>query len=389
MKVVAGATHGAGKPASSQFGLINLLKAGAAQLIVLHHLAFYGPMSDHARALLPSLVDWLSNSARIAVQVFLVIGGFLAAKSLAPSGHAGYAYPLGAIWRRYAKLAPAFLAATLIASVASALAARWMSHDSISAPATLAQLGAHALLLHGVLGYPSVSAGAWYVAIDFQLYALMVLALWVGGIVEGKRPLSWLMPLAAAFGITLSLLYFNLDADWDNWAPYFFGSYGMGVMAWWASDPRRKTGFAVLLMMMALLPAVAGLALEFRSRIALAAVVASLLFLFGRVKTTSDGRAWTVINSLGKISYSVFLIHFPVCLLVNAVFTRFVQPEPEVQAFGMLVAWGFSLAAGALFHRWVEAPLGRLIQTITEQVAVRDVHIPRPLPARIGGVTLR
>jgi hypothetical protein len=96
------------------------------------------------------------------------------------------------------------------------------------------------------------------VAIDFQLYVLMVAALWVGGIVEGKRPLAWLMPLAAAFGITLSLLYFNLDADWDNWAPYFFGSYGLGLMAWWASEPRRKPGIAVLLMMMALLPAVAG-----------------------------------------------------------------------------------------------------------------------------------
>lgn len=389
MKVVASAAHGTGKPAPSQFGLINLLKAGAAQLIVLHHLAFYGPMADHARALLPSLIDWLSDSARIAVQVFLVIGGFLAAKSLAPSGHAGYADPLRAIWRRYAKLAPAFLAATLIAAVASAMAARWMMHDSISPPATLAQLSAHALLLHGVLGYPSISAGAWYVAIDFQLYALMVAALWVGGIVEGKRPLAWLMPLSAAFGITLSLLYFNLDADWDNWAPYFFGSYGLGVMAWWASDPRRKPGIAVLLMMMALLPAVVGLALEFRSRIALAAGVACVLFLFGRIKTASEGRAWTTIHGLGKISYSVFLIHFPVCLLVNAAFTRFVEPEPELQAFGMLVAWGASLAAGAVFHRWVEEPLGRLIHAITEQVVVRDVHIPRPLPARSGGVSLR
>jgi len=387
MEVVAVATHGTGKPAASQFGLINLLKAGAAQLIVLHHLAFYGPMSDHARALLPSLIDWLSNHARIAVQVFLVVGGFLAAKSLAPSGHAGYADPLRAVWRRYAKLAPAFLAATLVAAVASAWAARWMSHDSISAPATLAQLSAHALLLHGVLGFPSVSAGAWYVAIDFQLYALMVLALWVGGIVEGKRPLAWLMPVAVAFGVTLSLLYFNLDPEWDNWAPYFFGSYGLGVMAWWASDARRKPGYAVLLMLMVLLPAVVGLALEFRSRIALAAVVACVLFLFGRVKTVSNGRGWTLINRLGKISYSVFLIHFPVCLLVNAAFMRFVPAEPELQAFGMLVAWGFSLAAGAVFYRWVETPLGNLMQALTARIAAGPA--PESLPARMNGVSLR
>lgn len=383
MKEVA-VTHGADKPAPSQFGLINLLKAGAAQLIVLHHLAFYGPMSDHARTLFPSLIDWLGGSARIAVQVFLVIGGFLAAKSLAPSGRAGYADPLRAIWRRYAKLAPPFLAATLIAVLASALASRWMIHDSISAPATWSQLAAHALLLHGVLGYPAVSAGAWYVAIDFQLYALLVLALWMAGIGEGKRPVAWLMPMVTAFGITLSLLHFNLYAEWDNWAPYFFGSYGLGVMAWWASDPRRKPGFAVLLLLMALLPAVVGLLLEFRSRIALAAVVACVLFLFGRIKTAADGRAWRAIHGMGKISYSVFLIHFPVCLLVNAAFSHFVPLAPQWQALGMLAAWGGSLAAGALFHRWVEEPLGRVMQLFTGQLVTSA-----PLPARLNGVSLR
>ncbi len=389
MKAVTGPTPGTVKPAPSQFGLINLLKAGAAQLIVLHHLAFYGPMSDHVRFLFPAVIDWLSSSARIAVQVFLVVGGFLAAKSLAPSAEAGYAQPLRAIWRRYAKLAPAFFAATLFAAVASSWASEWMTHDSISAPATLSQLTAHALLLHGVLGFASVSAGAWYVAIDFQLYALLVLALWVGGIVEGKRPMAWLMPMAVGVGITLSLLNFNLDADWDNWALYFFGSYGLGVMAWWASDPRRKPGEAVMLLMMALLPTVAGLVLEFRSRIALAAVVACALFLFGRMKTVNTGRAWSVIHGMGKISYSAFLIHFPVCLLVNAAFTRFAPAEPAWQLLGMLVAWASSLIAGAAFHRWVETPLSRMMHALAEQLAVRDVHMPRSLPERRNGVSLR
>ena len=89
-----------------KYGVINLLKAVAAQLIVLHHLAFYGPMADHVRLILPDLIDWLAGSARIAVQVFLVVGGFLAAKSLAPSAQPVMVDPLGAVWRRYAKLAP-------------------------------------------------------------------------------------------------------------------------------------------------------------------------------------------------------------------------------------------------------------------------------------------
>ncbi|TFW26539.1 acyltransferase [Duganella callida] len=370
----------------AQFGLINLLKAGAAQLIVLHHLAFYGPMSDQARLLLPDLIGWLGDSARIAVQVFLVIGGFLAAKSLSATGMPGHDQPLRAIWHRYAKLAPPFLAATLIAVVASLLASEWMTHDSISEPATVAQLLAHALLLHGVLGFPSVSAGAWYVAIDFQLYVMMVLMLWLGGLAVGKRVVPWLMPFVVTLGVAVSLLYFNLESDWDNWGLYFFGSYGLGIMAWWASDRRLDSGTVLWLLTMVALPALSGLLLEFRSRIALAVIVACALFLFGRIKTTSQGRGWTVVNELGRISYSVFLIHFPVCLLVNAAFTRFVPPEPELQAFGMLVAWGASLAAGVVFCNWVENPLSRVMQRLSERFAVTA---PKPLPARVSAVSLR
>ena len=361
---------GAEEKVQPQFGLINLLKAGAAQLIVLHHLAFYGPMSDHVRQLLPDVIDWLSSHARIAVQVFLVIGGFLAAKSLSPQGQPGHDYPLRAIWKRYAKLAPPFIVATL-AAAASVLASQWMDHHSISEPATVGQLSAHALLLHGVLGYPSVSAGAWYVAIDFQLYALVVLMLWLAGRVAGTSQLRWLVPFWVAVGIALSLLHFNLDPDWDNWAPYFFGSYGLGLMAWWASDPSRKPGAVLLLLVMTLLPVLVGLAINFRSRIALALAVAGALLLFGRVKTYSNGRAWSAINGLARTSYGVFLIHFPVCLLVNAAFTHFVPAEPELQGVGMLTAWAASLIAGAAFHNWIELPLGRVFESTVGRRAMQ------------------
>lgn len=39
---------------------VDLLKAGAVQLVVLHHLALYGPLSDSAAELLPELMAWLS-----------------------------------------------------------------------------------------------------------------------------------------------------------------------------------------------------------------------------------------------------------------------------------------------------------------------------------------
>ncbi|MEX5747148.1 acyltransferase family protein [Massilia sp. X63] len=345
-----------------QFVLINLSKGLAAQLIVLHHLAFYGPMADHARDILPSLIDWLGDHARIAVQVFLVIGGFLAAKSLAPDGNPRTGNPLQRIWRRYLKLAPPFVVAMLLAVIASGWAAGWMTHASISAPPTALQLGAHALLLHDVLGFESLSAGAWYVAIDFQLYAALTLLAWLSARPGGGRARGWLLPGLVAAGIGASLLHFNLDGDWDAWAPYFFGSYGLGALAWWASDPQRRPGaVALLLAAMLLLPFLA-LVLEFRSRIALALVMACVLFLCGRIRPVSGaGATLATIEYAGKISFSVFLVHFPVCLLVNAAFARFAAEQAHVQAFGMLVAWIASLLAGAAFCRWVETPLGQAL----------------------------
>lgn len=352
---------GAAAPAveRAEFGVINLFKAVAAQLIVLHHLAFYGPMADHARPLMPDLIDWLAGDARIAVQVFLVIGGFLAAKSLSPQGLPGLANPFGTIWRRYLKLAPPFMVAMLLAIGASALASAWMSHDSISKPPSVGQLAAHALLLHDVLGYEALSAGAWYVAIDFQLYAVLSLLLWMGGRLAGKRVLPWLMPALVTTVVGASLLFFNLDADWDVWAPYFLGSYGLGVLAWWAGDPMRRPRAVLVLLLMIALPALVALVLDFRIRIALALAVACALVLLGRARPKAGTvGVWRLVNSLGKISYSVFLVHFPVCLVMNALFAEFVPAQPQFQAAGVLLAWIASLSAGALFFSRVERPLG-------------------------------
>lgn len=346
---------------TQHLGFLDGFKGIAAQLIVLHHLAFYGPMSDHVRPAAPLLIDWLDLHARMAVQVFLVVGGFLAARSLCPDGVArpgGTLALTGLLARRYLKLAPPFVVAMLLAISASALAGIWMSHYSISSPTTLAQLSAHVLLVHDILGYEAISAGAWYVAIDFQLYALMAAAVWLcarsgQGVRALRRP--WMVPLLISLMAAASLLLFNRNAALDIWAPYFFGSYGLGALAWWARCGGAARGRLLLAAM--LVCALLALAVDFRERIALAALLAPLLAFW-----SSSGHASVItpfFGWLGRISYSVFLVHFPVCLLVNALFIRVMPDTAGWQGLGMTVAWAASVAGGAAFFRFVEQPLGR------------------------------
>lgn len=334
-----------------RLAFIDALKAFASQLIVLHHLAFYGPMSDVARDLAPSLIAWLSQDARIAVQVFLVIGGFLAARTLAPEGRLLAGNPLLALYKRYFKLVFPYLAALLLAIACSSFADRLMEHDSIpDAPHGL-QFVAHALLLQNLLGVDALSAGVWYVAIDFQLFALLLGTLWLahrlGTRSNGTRVLGVLFVALLAGA---SLFFFNRDSSWDDWALYFFGSYALGVLSYWASTRPHAIGWLggiAAAVMLALL-------IDFRSRIAVALIVAIALGLARRTNRLENRPQSRALAYLGQISYSVFLVNFPVALVVNAIFTYFAPDNLLVNGLGVLIAWLACVLVGAAFHRHVE-----------------------------------
>lgn len=65
-------------------------------------------------------------------------------------------------------------------------------------------------------------------------------------------------------------------------------------------------------------------------------------------------------NYLGRIAYSLFLVHFPVFLLANGVFILLDLSGPLAGATGMVAAWATSLFAAAVFFRYIEAPTAGL-----------------------------
>lgn len=347
---LAGVAHG-------RLMFVDLLKAVGSQLIVLHHLAFYGPMSDWTHRLAPELVSWFSQDARMAVQVFLVVAGFLAARSLAPDGVLRTASPMGQLGQRYVRTALPYIASLLVAVLCTELARRWMVHDSLSAPPGLWQFVSHALLLHTLLDMESLSAGVWYVAIDFQLYALLLALLWLAR--RQHMAAAWAQALVVAV-VAASLFHFNREDDWDSWALYFFGAYGLGVLTWWTTwnDAAWRGGRWLLGALVAM--ALAALAIDFRERIALALGVCLALACAQRQGWLFTWPRSRSIAYLSRISYSVFLLNFPIALVVNAWFTRHAAADAATQTGGVLLAWLACNVAGALFHHAVEQPLGRL-----------------------------
>lgn len=330
---------------SQRMPLIDALKAIAALLVLLNHFSSYGPLAVAGRAALPELFAWCFEYGRMAVQVFLVIAGFLAVRALSPEGQALGQSPWPLLGKRYLRLVIPYFAALVLAIVAAAVADIWLDDEAIPAPPTLAQLLAHLLLLHGLLGVDALSAGVWYIAIDFQLFALLTLLLWAG-----RR--DRLAPALVLTVATLSLFWFNRDASWDNWALYFFGSYGLGAAAWWASGQPR----APLLLALVAAVTVSALLVHFRLRIELALIVALLL---GFARYGGWLERWPdigLLNFLGRISFSLFLVHFPVLLLANALYAGLALATPGAALLVLLAAVLTSVGIATLFHRWIESP---------------------------------
>lgn len=368
-------------PAASRTPLIDMVKAVACMAIVWHHLAFYGPMSDIAYPLAPGLIAWLYDHARIAVQVFLVVGGYLAASSLAPEGVARFRHWGGTVGKRFVRLVVPY-AVALVVTVAVAAAVRpWFDHSSVPGTPDFVQLLANALLLQDIFDEEALSAGVWYVAIDFQLFALTASIWAVARMLTATAAGRMAAPLGQGLvvvGTAASLWVFNRMSDLDMWALYFFGAYGLGMLAFWAVHAPRARGWLALML---LLGGVA-LLIDYRSRILVALLTAVAMVFVLRSPGLRQWQGVRPLVSLGQMSYSVFLVHFAVCMLVNAVFGTLWPASPVINAVGMVLAFVLSLAMGRLLYQLVERHVPTWQTALRWQVGLIGAGLLLALPAQ-------
>lgn len=327
--------------------LITLLRAFAALTILWHHYAIYPPLREWAAPLLGDLLDLLQQHAR-ATQVFFVIGGYALARSLAHHHWTLRGIRLFVV-SRYLRLGVPYLALIALTIPILHLARGWVPDEVLGAPPTLPQFLAHLFFLQGLLGYEQLSAGLWFVCINFQLCLVHVLLLWAGDACRGRIDLYGL----CAWGLSiLSLFHFNLDEQWDNCFVYFFPYFFFGVVIQRCRE-RRGAGleFWLFLLLLALAQTY-----EWRWRISIAAGVGLLLFL---AETSGRNRLpvkWPAIRHLGEISYSLFLVHFPVLLLVSTLWSQREWQSPWAAVGGLLVAFVTSLLVATAFHHLIEKP---------------------------------
>ncbi len=345
---------------------IDVLKIMAAQMIFWHHLSSYGDMAHWLSQSLPSLYNFLYDYARMAVQVFLVVSGYLAAQHLNLDIRPSL---LRSARKRYFRLAPVYIVALLWSSLCVLLIGPHFSADWLTAPPTWGQSLAHLTLLHSLLDYPALSTGIWYVAIDFQLYLLLMVLVYATHVAAPSRWRETFFSTLLLGVCTISLWWFNLDERWDNWALYFFGSYGLGLLAARSQRGRQHQAFFLLALLMALL----SLEMNWRWRIALACCTALLLWAlpYCRCRCRCLWSSWPSLRiTLADSSYAFFLTHFGVLIVFNAAWQSMswqqLNPSHPLGWGMLLLACIASVVLGMATHKWVETPMHRILMNMRE-----------------------
>jgi len=223
----------------------------------------------------------------------LVVGGFLSAaqllrlvpvnaQSLSPDFSAARL-----IFKRFLRLSIPLMAALTLTVCVTALVRPWYPHSSLSAAPTVWSMVVHLLMLQDLIGVQALSAGIWYVAIDFQLFAIAVLCVaWAGQLqrwqpqfkLSGVTVLLWLVLSA------LSLVWWNRQENMDVQGLYFFGSYGLGMLAYRIRLSRiTAKGWAIVFVL-----GLFALWLEPRLRMGLAWAMALMLAAWPQPVSTVD-----------------------------------------------------------------------------------------------------
>ncbi|WP_371324548.1 acyltransferase family protein [Dechloromonas sp. ZY10] len=344
-------------PARGQSPFFLALRAFAALLIVWHHFAQYPPLASWAAPWLGEVLGFFERHAR-GTQVFFVIGGYAAALTMAQRDWRGAAFG-SYLLERYCRLGLPYLLTLLLVLPVLVLARGWLPDEVLGAPPTLAQFAAHLLFLQDILGYEALSAGLWFVCINLQFSLLYALALTVRDV--GGARWHWLGRLVAWGLALMGLFHFNLDPAWDVWVLFFFPYFFLGILLHHAlrGGRRERLAFALYLLVLVL-----AIGYAWRWRLVIAAVVALALLLAERSGLARNWPQAAWLRCLGEWSFSLFLLHFPVLLLVSTLWAMAGWSSPMAASLGLLVAFAASLGAAALFYRWVELPAAELARRL-------------------------
>jgi peptidoglycan/LPS O-acetylase OafA/YrhL len=370
------------KPAAAaapRFLFIDGLRGVASMMVVFYHL--YENIEPSIASWAPAWIGTFLAHGNLGVEIFFVLSGFVIAHSVRNGLHS-FGYLGRFAVRRSIRLDPA-LWLTIALEIGVIVATLRFFPSYAPAMPTAGQVAANVFYLQRFLGLPDVVPVFWTLTYEVQFYVALVgslvvwrtirLALGRGEDVDapptdGMSPLTYGLLLASCIlsaAIFIGMAPLPLRGLFvDRWF-----QFGTGIAVWLHFRDRissaRLAPFFLLLVLATLLSP----SPDRTASIVMIFVAAAALTAAGRLGHFHTWLAGPVWQFLGRISYSLYLIHAVVGWRLISLIKDFVGPEMGIVAGLATLAAG---VAASVISAWV---MYLLVEAPTIQFA-RKVHLP-------------
>jgi peptidoglycan/LPS O-acetylase OafA/YrhL len=354
------------KSPQSRFSFIDGLRGIAALVVVLPHsqgLFFFPERNWASRAMLH-----VTEYGGRGVQLFFVISGFVIAYSLRNATRQTF-NPLVFILRRSIRLDPPYWIGGILAMWTALAVQSLATHRPLWIPSP-GMVVAHLFYLQNVLGMGSINIVFWTLCVEFQLYITFALLLVLSErFAEGERLDATVRPLIVIACFLVSLVLGH--TIWQNdvagawFIPYWYMFLAGVLLCWYMLG--RVSGRQLALCFACAVAAYAWHPDSFKLSALLASLTIYLGLWRGKLSTWLSGR---IAQWLGRLSYSIYLLHVPVATIALGLRTR-IAPASNLVAFAMLAfLYATVLGASHLLYRFVEAPCLAFASRFKSRVAV-------------------
>ena len=373
-----------GRSATVEIPALTGLRAVAAVWVLVHHLSFL-PVTGYAAWFGP--VAPLLAAGPLGVDLFFALSGFLLARSYLDRwrGAPGPRQALGFVWARLARVWPLYAVVVVLVGLWCAARAvlgsdgvvTWQgAQPGLDPLSWLRQLTMTQMWDSPGIDGVSFVLPAWSISAEWAAYLAFPLLAAAAWFVRGwPRPVLAVLAVLAAMPTAVFAVQGALHGAFEGfWAVRLVAGFTAGVLTWLVVRrvPRNRTvsrwahrvlvlalaEIALVVYWAATAPATAAVSAD--ARIFLA--VPMLPVLLGALALT-DGPVARVLGTPrlrhgGRISYALYLVHFPLIEMALVAMTRIPALAPDTAAAALLVPHVavVSVLLAHLAYRWVEEP---------------------------------
>lgn len=354
--------------------LIDVLRGLAAFWVVLFHsrVDLWVGLRDIQSGLVPvgafdRLMAWFSVPMAFGgsgVMLFFVLSGFCVHLPLA--GGKDFAWkPYAA--RRFFRIFPPYLFA-IVVTLACELLSKWLDPASRTSSVSMIVRSVFMVQNYGAdAGQMAGNPSLWSLPVEMELYVVYPVFLWLlrkSGALTAFGVVAAVAVLPPLFGRAVPALNGGFAQYWLIWCS------GALLAESWKTRRLLAPGVAHgLTMAAAFAAAVVFHWRDYNQWVACHfwAIGYGILLWFALMNpsfaTAIPRRLLVLLVWLGTLSYSLYLVHFPLFRLAGAAWKAGAGHKP-LNLLVPLAAAVLVVPVAALFYRWVEAPSHRLARTV-------------------------